>query len=104
MRQIYCPHLRSRLPYPLNHHPEKSALWYHSPPSLKMVDRENIWKCALDNGCNILSTDKVSRQPWAKVGNSPFVQKKTLENPDDTNLKRSKNLGLLSTLAKFASK
>lgn len=69
-----------------------------------ILDRENIWKCALDNGCNILSTDKVSRQPWAKVGNSPFVQKKTLENPDDTNLKRSKNLGLLSTLAKFASK
>ena len=26
-------HLRSRLPYPLDHHPEKSALWYHSPHS-----------------------------------------------------------------------
>ena len=40
------------------------------------VDAEPLWNKALDAGASVLATNKISNDPWAKVGNTPFAQRK----------------------------
>lgn len=43
-----------------------------------VLNGEALWNAALENGCHLLATDKISNHPWAKVGDSPFVRLKPL--------------------------
>jgi hypothetical protein len=44
-----------------------------------VLNGESLWNVALESGCHILATDKISNHPWAKVGDSPFVRSKPLQ-------------------------
>lgn len=43
-----------------------------------VLNGKDLWNAALDSGCNLLATDKISNHDWAKVGDTPFVKRKSL--------------------------
>ena len=47
-----------------------------------VLNGESLWNNALNAGCNVLATDKVSNHPWAMVNPAaPFVMLKPLTTP-----------------------
>lgn len=45
-----------------------------------VINEEDFWGNALDAGCNLLATDKVSGHDWATVGEALFTELKPLVN------------------------
>jgi hypothetical protein len=43
-----------------------------------VLNGDNLWKAALENGCHLLATDKIRNYTWAAVGHNPFVKLKPL--------------------------
>jgi hypothetical protein len=39
-----------------------------------VLNGDGLWKAALENGCNLLATDKIRNHNWAAVGRTPFVK------------------------------
>ena len=43
-----------------------------------VLNGDDLWKAALENGCHLLATDKIRNHNWAMAGRTPFVKLRPL--------------------------